>query len=508
MALAVSGSVVALSERQCSDAARGKPISLLPEDADRSATSELGGSRPRYTFEACPTHRDAYVASRATRACSRVGCPRVRTHVREGIPLCDEHLRPSVTWHDEPPAVPPVRTRSPSPGRIAPAAELPADLQAPARAWIRWSEPGPLATQAYFASGFQLMGRATNSKRQNLRTSIYIPDLDLNFSVLSDLAAGGINAGQAEQMALSRAPVVVDPPWSGQTGHNQHGDPLPYTAAQSLTRGDFSEGYAVHHLERIPPADEQPQPGTPRRVPLKPITLCAESETPLAPVEPTAPDLQALGDYMSARLSGRSAQDAPDAGATEGQAPGNARQNLARATAWYQSHHAAPQDPAAAAALVELLDPVARSQALGTRKAAVSPPAPPVQKATGLPPAPTGRSRSPSPAPRNAAAMFLGPRMSTLPNSGRVSTFDNVASATRAARPPSLSQTPVPLLARGIPGMALPRDHYAGRTPTPPAEVSQGSVPDANTRALQCTARSQRAGRLCHPGARQGWEHR
>ena len=77
VALAVPGSVVALSECPCPDAAKGEPISLLLEDADRSATSELGGSRPRYTFGGCPTHRNAYVASRATRACSRVGCHRV-----------------------------------------------------------------------------------------------------------------------------------------------------------------------------------------------------------------------------------------------------------------------------------------------------------------------------------------------------------------------------------------------------------------------------------------------
>ena len=241
--------------------------------------------------------------------------------------VCDDHLRPAVTWHGEPPAVPPARTRSPSPGRIAPAAEPPEDfLQAPARAWIRWSEPGPLAAQAYFAFGFQLMGRAADSTRQNPRTSIYLPDLDLTFSVPSDMAAGGINAGQAEQMALSRAPVVVDPPWSGKTGHNQYGDPLPYTAAQSLTRGDFPEGDdAMHHLGPILPADEQPQPGSPRSVPLAPEATRAETESPLTPVEPTAPDLQALGDYMSARPSGRSAQDALDAGAMEGQAPGDVR---------------------------------------------------------------------------------------------------------------------------------------------------------------------------------------
>ena len=73
------------------------------------------------------------------------------------------------------------------------------------------------------------MGRAADSTRQNPRTSIYLPDLDLTFSVPSDLAAGGINVGQAEQMAHSRAPVVVDPPWSGLSGHNQRGDPLPYS---------------------------------------------------------------------------------------------------------------------------------------------------------------------------------------------------------------------------------------------------------------------------------------
>ena len=229
VALSVSGTVVALCDGPCSDSARGEPISLLLEDADRSATSELGGSRPRYTFEGCPTHRNAYVASRATRACSRVGCPRAKTHVREGIPLCDEHLRPSVTWHDEPPAVAPARPRSPSPGRIAPAVELPEDSgPSPSYAWIQWSEPNQLAAQAYFAFGFQFMGCATDNTRQNPRTSVYIPDLDLSFSVPSDLASGGVNAGQAEQMALSRAPVV-DPPWNGRPGHNQHGDPFPYT---------------------------------------------------------------------------------------------------------------------------------------------------------------------------------------------------------------------------------------------------------------------------------------
>ena len=101
VAVAVSGTLVPLCDGPCSDSARGEPISLLLEDADRSATSELGGPRPRYTFEGCPTHRNAYVASRSTRACSRVGCPRAKTHVKEGIPLCDEHLRPTVTWHDE-----------------------------------------------------------------------------------------------------------------------------------------------------------------------------------------------------------------------------------------------------------------------------------------------------------------------------------------------------------------------------------------------------------------------
>ena len=297
---------------------------------------------------------------------------------------------------------------------------------APAQAWIRWSEPNQLAAQAYFAFSFQLMGRATDSTRQNPRMSIYIPDPDLTFSVPSDLAAGAINAGQAEQMALSRAPVIVDPPWSGKTGHNQHGDPLPYAAAQSVTRGEFSEGYAVHHLGRVLPADEQPQPATPRASSRDPVLPSAELGTPLASVDPTAPDLQTLGGYMSApaRLSGRSAQDALDISAMEGQASGDARQSLSRAAAWYQSHHASPQDPAAAAALIELLDPVARLQALGSRKVAVTPPVPPVEKATDQPTAPLGRSRSPSPAPRNAAAMFLRPRMSTLSNPGRVSAFD------------------------------------------------------------------------------------
>ena len=211
--------------------------------------------------------------------------------------------------------------------------------------------------------------------------------------------------------------MVVDPPWNGKTGHNQYWEPLPYTAAQSLTRGDFPEGYvrtyAAHHLGRTLPADEPPQPGSPRNGPPTPEATRVETDSPLAPVEPAALDLQALGDYMSARLSGHSAQDALEACATEGQASRDVRPSLARAAAWYQRHHAAPQDPAAAAALVELLDPVARLQALGARKAAVSPLSPPGRTATVTPPAPPGHSRSPSPAPRSAAAMFPGPKMSS-----------------------------------------------------------------------------------------------
>ena len=165
---------------------------------------------------------------------------------------------------------------------------------------------------------------------------------------------------------------------------------------------------------------------------------------------------------MAARLSGRSAQDALDLSASEGRAPGDARQSLSRAAAWYQDHHAPPQDPAAAAALHELLDPVAPLQALGSRRIAVSPPMPPAGLVPGPPTATFGRSHSHSPTPRSAAATFLGPRMNTLAHPGRVSVFDSVASATRAARPPSLTPAPIPLLARGIPGMAPPRDHYAG----------------------------------------------
>ena len=260
-------------------------------------------------------------------------------------------------------------------------------------------------------SVFQLMDRATDSTRQNPRTSIYIPDLDLTFSVPSDLAPGGINVGQAEQMAPSRAPVIVDPPWNGKHGHNQQGDPFPYAAAQALTRGEFPEGYAVHHLGRVLPPDEQPQPATLRAPSVEPSPPTAGLGTPRASTDPTAPDLQALGDYMSARLSGRCAQDALDlSSSSEGRAPGDARQSLSRAAAWYQDHHASPQDPAAAAALHELLDPIARLQALGSRRVAVSPPMPPAGLVPG-PPTATGRSRSHSPTPRSAAATFLGPQM-------------------------------------------------------------------------------------------------
>ena len=154
VAITAAGALVLLSDGPCSDSARGEPISLLLEDADRSAASELGRSRPRYTFEGCPTHRNAYVASRSTRAGSRVGCPRAKAHVREGIPLCDERLRPTVTWHDEIPAVAHARPRFPSLGGIAPAAPVP---ESPGRAnpyaWIRWNEPSQLAAQASSPSG-------------------------------------------------------------------------------------------------------------------------------------------------------------------------------------------------------------------------------------------------------------------------------------------------------------------------------------------------------------------
>ena len=195
-------------------------------------------------------------------------------------------------------------------------------------------------------------------------------------------------------MALSRAPVIVDPPWRGKLGHNQQEDPFPYAAAQALTRGEFPEGYAVHHLGRVLPPDEQPQPASPRGPPFESSQPTAGPGTPRASTEPTAPDLQALGDYMAARLSGRSTQDALDLSASESQSPGDARQSLSRSAAWYQDHHATPQDPAAAAALFELLDPVAPLQALGARRSAVSPPAPTSGLVPGPLTAPFGRTRS------------------------------------------------------------------------------------------------------------------
>ena len=81
--------------------------------------------------------------------------------------------------------------------------------------------------------------------------------------------------------------MVMDPPWSGMTGHNQYGEPLPYTAAQFSIRGDSPEGYAMHHLGRILPSDEQPQPpGSLRGGPLTPGATRAEAEPPHVPVEP------------------------------------------------------------------------------------------------------------------------------------------------------------------------------------------------------------------------------
>ena len=192
-------------------------------------------------------------------------------------------------------------------------------------------------------------------------------------------------------------------------------------------------------MGRILPPDEQPQPVTSRGPLFEPSSAVTEPGTPRGTTAPTAHALQALGDYMAARLSGRSAQDALDLSTTEGQAPGEARQSLSRTAVWYQDNHATPQEPAAAAGLLELLDPVARLRALGERRSAVSPQA----TSSGLTPdplpAPVGSTRSQSPTLRSAAATFLGLRVSSSASSGRVSAFDSVASATRAARPPSLN---------------------------------------------------------------------
>ena len=181
---------------------------------------------------------------------------------------------------------------------------------------------------------------------------------------------------------------------------------------------------------------------------------------------------------MTARISGRSAQDSLDACAQTGQTLGDVRASLSRAATWYQLHHSTPRDSTAAAALVELLDPVARLHALGSRRPAVTPLA-----------APT-RPRSQSPPPRSPAALFLGPTMGSLRGQGRASAFDSVATATRVARPPSMSSAPIPSRARGTPGASASRDHYAGAYSDPPTEQAPSDLPDANTRALQPIARS------------------
>ena len=100
------GGILALIDGTCRDSARGKEFAFLLEDAERSSTSELGGTRPRDAFDGCPTPRNAYMASRSACACPRLslGCHRAKAHVRVGIPLGDEHARPAVTWHDEPPS--------------------------------------------------------------------------------------------------------------------------------------------------------------------------------------------------------------------------------------------------------------------------------------------------------------------------------------------------------------------------------------------------------------------
>ena len=206
----------------------------------------------------------------------------------------------------------------------------------------------------------------------------------------------------------------------------------------------------------------------------------ARSNSADASAATSSPDLGQLGDYMSARLSGRTAQESLEVCSKARQTAGDVQRSLSLAASWYQDQHPRPSDPAAAAALQELLDPLARLHALGARKDAVTPPLSP------------GRARATPPAAQCAAAMFLGPSMRSLTSQGqgRASTFDSVASATRAARPPMLlttrGQTPPP----GTVGTPGSRDHYAGAYSDPPADRGTGDATDANTRALQSIARS------------------
>ena len=118
-------------------------------------------------------------------------------------------------------------------------------------AWLRWGAPARAASQAYYAFDYELTGPADDSGPSGTRTGVHLSGLGLQFSVPSDLAVGGLDAAQADQVCLARSPLVVDPPWPGSAGKNVEGESLPWEAAVALAKGEWPEGYTVHHLARL-----------------------------------------------------------------------------------------------------------------------------------------------------------------------------------------------------------------------------------------------------------------
>ena len=296
VALALPQGARALSECPCPDSARGDPIALLVEDARKSAASELDGDGTRLPFAGCPQQRNAYLASRASRACAQAGCNRSRKYVRAGIALCDEHAKSPVTWHDETDQSARPSPGSPPPGPESPRASRPStprvELVAPAspRAWLRWGDATVPHDRAYYSFHYAVTPTLASGGSGPSRSTVHLPDLGVHFSVPSDLTMGGLNSQQADQLARSRAPLKVDPPWTGEDGHNVRGERLPWSAMLSVARGDYPQGYALHHMARVVDPGEQPQNHSPLEEAAvdPPVTPRRRSPAPVAWSEPDA----------------------------------------------------------------------------------------------------------------------------------------------------------------------------------------------------------------------------
>jgi hypothetical protein len=242
--------------------------------------------------------------------------------VRAGISLCDERSQGAVAWQVDadlpraagplaPPPAPPPRVSRPASPRSSPGVP-----PAP-RAWLRWGDASATADRAYFPFAFDLGGMLPADDAGPSRVLATLPDLGIHFTVPADLASGGLDAQQADQLARARSPLVVDPPWVGEDGYNQRGERLPWFAVAALTRGSYPEGCALHHLAQVHDLAEQPQgltssygdangEATPApsgfrdtRAPSEPDAAAGDQATWATP-----PDLDLLSRYLASRMGG------------------------------------------------------------------------------------------------------------------------------------------------------------------------------------------------------------